>query len=353
MFNKMMHTNRFILIKWATILVFIYTLTCCQNTQPNAVVIQQPRDGMVHIPGGVLNMGGDNAQADQNEYPKHKVAVNNFWMDQTEVTNAQFAAFVEATNYQTLAERPIIWEEMAKTLPPNTPKPPDALLQPGALVFVKTAKAVALNDVSSWWQWTLGANWRHPLGPKSEITDKMSHPVVQIAWDDAVAYASWAGKRLPTEAEWEWAARGGSDQTIYPWGNTATDVQNKPQANYWQGMFPVENTLIDGFEGTAPVGQYLANGYGLYDMPGNVWEWCSDWFDYGFYSKPEASKANTTGPYKSYNPSNPYQSEKIIRGGSFLCNESYCSGYRNARRMGSSPDTGLNHTGFRCVKDIN
>jgi formylglycine-generating enzyme len=346
-----MSTSRFTVQGCVKVLfICFFAISGCKNNTPSPPVKPQEQAGMVLIPAGTLQMGGDNAQADQNEYPKHQVKVSSFWMDKTEVTNAQFDAFVRATNYLTLAERPINWEEMQRTLPPNTPKPPDSLLQPGALVFVKTNRAVSLNDASTWWQWTIGANWRHPLGPESEITDKMQHPVVQIAWEDAAAYAKWANKRLPTEAEWEWAARGGLDAAVYPWGNTIGET--KPEANFWQGMFPHENTLADGFEGVAPVGQYPPNGYGLLDMPGNVWEWCSDWFDYGFYAKPEASKPNTAGPDKSFNPSNPYQPEKVIRGGSFLCNDSYCSGYRNARRMGSSPDTGLNHTGFRCVKDL-
>lgn len=304
---------------------------------------------MVLIPGGTLQMGGDNAQADANEFPKHPVPIEAFWMDTTEVTNARFAEFVNATGYITVAERPLHWETLKTTLPPGTPKPPDSLLQPGALVFRPTPQPVPLDDPSRWWQWVVGACWKHPAGPGSSIQDKMQHPVVQIAWEDAAAYARWAGKRLPTEAEWEWAARGGQAATIYPWGNDAAG-SGTPKANFWQGLFPYQNQLTDGFAGTAPVGSFPPNGYGLYDMAGNVWEWCADWFDHDFYRSPDAGKPNTKGPDRGYNPAMPYLQEKVMRGGSFLCNDDYCSGYRNARRMGSSPDTGLNHTGFRCAR---
>jgi formylglycine-generating enzyme len=322
----------------------------CTSSTPNPPAAIVRKDGMVRIPGGTLNMGGDNPQADANEYPKHKVVVKSFWMDETEVTNAQFAQFVKATGYVTVAERPIVWEDMKKSLPPDTPKPADSLLQPGALVFRATNQPVPLNDPGLWWIWVNGANWQHPEGIKSSIEGKMDHPVVQIAWEDAAAYAKWAGKRLPTEAEWEWAARGGAAVTVYPWGNEAPDV-GSAKANFWQGLFPHQNLLRDGYATTAPVRAFAPNGYGLYDMAGNVWEWCSDWFDFDFYKRSEAAAANTQGPEQGYNPSMPFQQEKVVRGGSFLCNDDYCSGYRNARRMGSTPDTGLNHTGFRCARN--
>lgn len=306
---------------------------------------------MVFIPGGTLKMGADNEQADPNEYPEHEVQINSFYMDKTEVTNRQFEEFVAATGYVTVAERPIIWEDLKKEVPPGTPKPPDSQLLPGALVFHATDQPVPLDDYGQWWEWTPGADWRHPEGPGSDIKDKIDHPVVQVCWEDAVAYAEWSGKRLPTEAEWEWAARGGKKDMIYPWGNEPA-LEGSPKANFWQGMFPYDNTLKDGYYTTAPVGSFPANGYGLYDMAGNVWEWCTDWFDFNFYQKKAASQPNTQGPARAYNPGMPFQQEKVVRGGSFLCNESYCSGYRNARRMGSTTDTGLNHMGFRCVKDL-
>jgi len=305
-------------------------------------------NGMVLIPAGILNMGGDNKQADSNEFPKHRIQLDAFWMDETEVTNTDFKSFVDATGYTTIAERAIDWEEIKKTLPPGTAKPADSLLQPGALVFRKTAQPVSLNDPSQWWEWTIGANWKHPSGPKSSIDQIMDHPVVQVAWEDALAFAKWKGKRLPTEAEWEWAARGGLENNIYPWGNEQVN-HDPPKANFWQGLFPYQNTLKDGYITTAPVKSFSPNGYGLYDMAGNVWEWCNDWFDSQYYQKQEASAANSQGPDAANHPNANFESHRVMRGGSFLCNDDYCSGYRNARRMGSSMDTGLNHTGFRCV----
>ena len=334
---------------WLLLLLLVLSTGCQDSPTPKLKL--ERKDGMVLIPSGTLNMGGDNEQADANEFPKHQVTINGFWMDETEVTNAQFEKFVTATKYVTIAERAIDWEEMKTTLPPGTPKPADSVLQAGALVFKKTAQRVPLNNPALWWHWTIGANWKHPEGPTTNLEGKMNHPAVHIAWEDAMAYAKWAGKRLPTEAEWEWAARGGNENMIYPWGNESVNI-GEPKANFWQGSFPFENQLTDGFLTTAPVKSYAPNNYGLYDMSGNVWEWCSDWLDMEFYKKPTASRKNSKGPAVSFNPANPYQQEKVIRGGSFLCNGGYCSGYRNARRMGSSPDTGLNHTGFRCVRDV-
>ncbi len=312
--------------------------------------VQQPA-GMVLVPAGTLQMGGDNDQAASNEIPKHAVEVGAFWMDETEVTNSSFAAFVAATGYVTVAERPIDWEEMKKGLPPGTPRLPDSLLQPGALVFRPTRHPVPLDDPGRWWVWTIGADWRHPEGPGSDLAGRSDHPVVQVAWEDADAYARWAGKRLPTEAEWEWAARGGKENMVYPWGDEPAEA-GAPRANFWQGFFPYKNSLRDGFEGSAPVRSFPPNGYGLYDMAGNVWEWCSDWFDHNYYRRAEASGPDEGGPTRGYHPDMPYQQEKVVRGGSYLCSEEYCSGYRNARRMGSTVDTGLNHTGFRCVRDV-
>lgn len=322
------------------------------NGDPNS---QKPfsfdKKEMVLIPSGELNMGGDNEQADPNEYPKHRVKVNTFWMDLTEVTNHDFLDFTTTTGYITVAERAIDWETLKVDLPPNTPRPHDSILQPGSLVFKQTKMPVPMDNPSLWWEWKIGANWQHPTGPNSSIQSIMDHPVVQIAWEDANAYAKWKGKRLPTEAEWEWAARGGKENEIYPWGNenvgSATD-----KANFWQGVFPFKNSLKDGFLNTAPVKSYPTNGYGLFDMAGNVWEWCSDWYDIQFYENPKSIVSNSRGPSKPFDPNNPYAKQKTIRGGSFLCSDDYCSGYRNSRRMGTSTDTGLNHTGFRCVGDV-
>ena len=314
------------------------------TTAPNST------DGMVWIKGGTFMMGADNNQASRDEYPKHSVTVDGFWMDATEVTNQQFAAFVKATGYITVAEKKPEWEELKKQVAPGTPKPPDSLLVAAALVFKPATSEVDLRDFSQWWTWQAGADWQHPQGPKSSIQGKENYPVVQVSWDDAIAYCKWAGKRLATEAEWEFAARGGLENNIYSWGNENVDV-GKPKCNSWQGKFPFRNDVKDGFYGAAPVKSFQANGYGLYDIAGNVWEWCNDKYDYNYYESVKNGAVNPKGPSKSFDPDEPYSPKVVTRGGSFLCNDSYCSGYRAARRMKSSPDTGLEHLGFRCVKD--
>jgi formylglycine-generating enzyme required for sulfatase activity len=308
--------------------------------------------GMVWIKAGTFSMGGDNKQAGEDEYPKHKVTVKGFWMDATEVTNAEFAKFVKATGYVTTAERKPDWEELKKQVPPGTPKPDESLLVPASLIFNQPSHPVNLNDYSQWWSWEKGADWKHPHGPKSNINGKENYPVVHVSWFDAVAYCKWAGKRLPTEAEWEWAARGGLNNAIYPWGNEPVDA-GQPKANTWQGDFPNKNTLKDKFFFAAPVGSFKPNGYGLFDMAGNVWEWCSDYYRNDYYkaiNKPQGV-TNPQGPADSYDPDEPYAKKRVIRGGSFLCNDSYCSGYRVARRMKSTEDSGMEHLGFRAVQD--
>lgn len=308
--------------------------------------------GMVLITGGLFSMGGDNEQAEGDEYPKHDVSVRSFYMDQTEVTNAQFRKFVEATGYITTAEKIPDWEELKKTLPPGTPKPADSLLTPASLVFKSTKGPVRLDDYAQWWNWVQGADWKHPQGPKSSIEGKDNYPVVQVSWYDATAYCRWAGKRLPTEAEWEYAARGGMKNAIYPWGNEPIN-QGAAKANSWEGKFPYYNEQKDGYAGLAPVSHFLANGYGLFDMAGNVWEWCSDWYHESYYTELAGKTSyDPAGPATSLDSRDPFTPKRVLRGGSFLCNDSYCSGYRVARRMKSSPDTGLEHTGFRCVKDV-
>jgi formylglycine-generating enzyme required for sulfatase activity len=307
--------------------------------------------GMVYIPGGAFTMGGDNEQADKDEYPKHKVMVDAFYMDEHEVTNAQFQKFVEATGYVTTAEQKPDWEQLKKQLPPNTPKPDESQLVAASLVFTPPNQAVDLNDYSQWWTWVPGVSWEHPEGPKSDIKGKENYPVIHISWDDANAYCKWAGKRLPTEAEWEYAARGGKQDNIYPWGNENIAV-GKPKANSWDGAFPNANSTKDGFKDLAPIKQFAPNGYKLYDMAGNVWEWCADWYRDDYYqavNKPEGIR-NPLGPADSYDPNEPYTPKKVARGGSYMCNDSYCSGYRVARRMKSSTDSGLSNMGFRCVR---
>lgn len=309
-------------------------------------------EGMVKIPGGEFNMGASDNEGRPDEYPQHKVKLTAFWMDETEVTNAQFKKFVEATGYITTAEIKPNWEEIKKQLPPNTPKPDESVLVAASLVFKPTITKVDLNDASQWWSWTKGANWKHPQGPKSTIQGKDNLPVVHISWDDANAYAKWSGKRLPTEAEWEFAARGGLINKKYFWGNEEPE-QGMPKANTWQGEFPYLNTSFDKFKGVAPVKSFAANAYKLYDMAGNVWEWCSDWYDPNYYSNLRGNVSIAPkGPITSHDPMEPTVPKRVVRGGSFLCNASYCKGYRVTARMKSSPDTGLEHTGFRCVADM-
>ena len=307
-----------------------------------------PRD-MVWIPGGEFVMGTDDANAWPDEKPAHKVHVDGFWMDKTEVTNAQFDRFVEATGYVTTAERTPNWDDLKTQLPPGTPKPPPENLVPASLVFRMTDGPVPLDDIRQWWEWTPRADWRHPEGPGSDLQGREDHPVVHVSWDDAVAYATWAGKRLATEAEWEFAARGGLSGKPYVWGDE-TPTDTIIHANLWQGEFPHRNSAQDGHVGAAPVGSFEANGFGLYDMAGNVWEWCGDWYHRELYrSRSDAIVRNPSSPPKSVDPRRPYSPQRSQRGGSFLCNDSYCSRYRPSARHGSTPDTGMSHVGIRCV----
>ncbi|MNJ91560.1 Serine/threonine-protein kinase pkn1 [compost metagenome] len=305
-------------------------------------------EGMKFIPTGDFTMGAADNEGRPDEYPAHDVKVDGFWIDETEVTNAQFARFVKATGYVTQAERKPDWEELKKQLPPETPKPADALLQPASLTFKKPVKRININDVSQWWSWTEGASWKHPQGPKSDIIGKDNYPVTQVSWIDAAAYAKWAGKRLPTEAEWEYAARGGLKSKKYPWGDEDL-ATGKIKANTWQGEFPYTDLKTDGFASVAPVKSFAANRYGLYDMSGNVWEWTADWYTPDYYKTQKGKQSNPKGPAESFDPDEPTIPKKIIRGGSFMCHSSYCKGYRVSSKMKSSVDTGLENTGFRCV----
>ncbi|MDZ4779587.1 MAG: formylglycine-generating enzyme family protein [Planctomycetia bacterium] len=308
--------------------------------------------GMVWVPGGEFAMGTNWADAWPEERPEHRVRVGGFWMDLTEVTNAEFAKFVDATSYVTVAERAPVLEEIMKQVPPGVPPPPPETLVPGSLVFHPTAIAVPLDDYTQWWNWTPGANWRQPEGPGSDLKGREIHPVVQVSWDDAKAYADWAGKRLPTEAEWEFAARGGLSKKRFTWGD---ELLTPRHANIWQGEFPFTNAEADGYYRTAPVKSFPANGYGLHDMAGNVWEWCADWYDRKLYSQRAASGLvdNPQGPaVPPTDPANPqaFAPQRVQRGGSFLCCDQYCSRYRPSARHGGAPDTGMSHVGFRCVR---
>ncbi|MEZ5962961.1 MAG: formylglycine-generating enzyme family protein [Planctomycetota bacterium] len=311
--------------------------------------------GMVWVPGGEFTMGGDTSDAKGDERPPHRVRVGGFFMDATEVTNAQFRAFVEATSYVTTAERAPELDEIMKQLPPATPPPPPDALVPGALVFEPPPDASLDMHPHTWWRYVPGADWRHPFGPDSSIEGKDDHPVVQVSFDDALAYAHWAGKRLPTEAEWERAARGGTDDMPYVWGNERIPPGcDHAPANLWDGEFPQKNLLRDGFARSAPVRSYPPNPFGLYDMAGNVWEWCADWYRPDTYA--ERARASDTavdpkGPPASFDPDEPTVPKRVTRGGSFLCSDVYCRGFRPSARMKTSADTGLCHTGFRCVQD--
>jgi formylglycine-generating enzyme required for sulfatase activity len=316
----------------------------------------KPPHGMVWIPGGSFIQGAvpQDKMAMQQEKPQHPVMVDGFFMDIHEVTNAQFSTFVNETGYITIAEREIDWEDMKNQLPEGTPKPHDSILQPGSLLFKKVKSTVPnLYDFSQWWQWSIGVNWRHPSGPESTLEGKDDHPVVHISYEDAEAYCKWAGRRLPTEAEWEYAARGNKKNTTYFWGEDRSQLSK--MVNSWEGEFPVHNTLEDGYERTAAVKSYPSNDFGLFDMAGNVWEFTSDWYNLRYYDELAASgktAINPQGATKSYNPNNPYLEEKIIKGGSFLCSDSYCASYRVSSRMGTSLDSSSEHVGFRTVATV-
>ncbi len=369
---------RIFLNKVAILSVLVIFLTGCkqQTKAPNDInkIVDTPGDkdiiglltkkpdtisvpkGMVWIPGGVFEQGAvtQDKLAMGHEKPAHKVAVDGFFMDVTEVTNAQFEKFMNQSGYVTIAERPIDWEEIKKQLPEGTPRPPDSIMQPGALTFKKSRNSLPnLYDFSQWWQWTVGANWRHPEGPGTSIVGKEDFPVVQIAYEDAIAYCNWAGRRLPTEAEWELAARGNKKNSIYFWGDD--DSRLSQNANTWNGEFPVVNTLADGFELLAPVKSFPSNDFGLYDMAGNVWEWTSDWYNSNYYrelaQRHEVTK-NPVGAPSPYNERDPLAKEKIMKGGSFLCSASYCASYRISARMATSLDSSLEHLGFRTVATI-
>ena len=297
---------------------------------------------MVWVPGGRFLMGSEGPHANPDERPVHEVEVDGFFIDRDAVTNAEFAAFVKATGYQTVAERAPDVAALLAQLPPGTPPPAREQLVPGSLVFAPLSHQVDLRDWSRWWRWMPGANWRHPDGPTSSIEGKATHPVVQVAWDDAMAYATWAGRRLPTEAEWEFAARGGAEQQAHPWGDAPLDSLH-PQAHTYTGRFPTHSAS------TRPVGSFPPNAYGLRDMSGNVWQWTMDWFRPDTYAdRARAVVRNPAGPPDGIGAG----PSRVLRGGSFLCNDSYCRGYRVSARSSGAPDTGGPHIGFRTVMSV-
>jgi formylglycine-generating enzyme len=310
--------------------------------QTNAAPPGPAPEGMVWIPGGEFWMG---AEEFPDAQPWHRVSVDGFWMDKTEVTNDQFAKFVKATKYVTVAEKAPRVEDFPGAPPEN--------LVAGSVVFSPPDYPVKLNDHFQWWNYVKGADWRHPEGPKSTIKDRGNYPVVHIAYQDVLAYAKWAGKRVPTEAEFEFAQRGGLEKKAYSWGDELK-AGGKFMANTFQGHFPDKNTKEDGHERAAPVASFPPNAYGLYDMAGNVWEWTSDWYRHDYYRTLAAQgpvARNPQGPADSFDPSEPGVKKKVHRGGSFLCTDQYCARYIAGGRGKGEPDTGTNHVGFRLVRE--
>lgn len=347
-------------------------LTGCDRSAPSAAVSTPPPavtspfqptvlntnlppgtapQGMVWIPGGEFSMGSEDPRGDicggpdamRDARPIHRVYVDGFFMDATEVTNEEYERFVKATGYVTIAEQTPRAEDFPGAPPEN--------LVAGSTVFTPTPTPVPLDDHFRWWRYQKGANWRYPDGPGSSLQGREKQPVIHIAYDDAVAYAKWAGKRLPTEAEWEFAARGGRAGELYSWGNDLKPG-DKYVANIFEGVFPVKDTGADGFAGIAPVAQYPANPYGLFDIGGNVWEWVSDWYRPDSYQQRVLAGGvarNPIGPLTPYDPAEPNEKKRVHRGGSFLCTDQYCTRYMVGSRGKGEVSTGSNHVGFRCV----
>ena len=321
---------------------------CKANTSKKALLLQSvannsiknktnSTDGMVWVAAGEFSMGTTDYPDAQ---PVHNVSIKGFWMDEHEVTNAQFEAFVKATNYVTIAERPLN--------PADYPGVPVENLVPGSAVFSAPTDKVSLGNIQQWWKYVPEANWKHPSGPESTIVGFENNPVVQISYPDAKAYADWAGKRLPTEAEWEFAARAGREHTKYYWGQELKP-NGKWVANIFQGTFPNNNTAEDGFVGAAPVQSFPENPYGIYDLEGNVWEWCSDLYDIHYYKN--STNVNPKGPLESHDPEEPGVEKHVQRGGSYLCSDEYCIRYVAGSRGKGETTSACNHLGFRCVKD--
>ena len=304
--------------------------------------IHSSSDAMQWIPAGMFLMGSDHHYPE--ERPAHNVHVDGFWMDPSPITNTQFQRFIEETGYVTLAERP--------PDPTDFPGVPPDVLVPGSLVFQQPAGPVPLAHYGVWWAYVPGACWHHPEGPHSTLAGREDHPVVHIAFEDAQAYATWAGKELPTEAEWEYAARGGLDGIVFAWGNEELP-QGRPMANTWQGAFPWQNLAVDGYERTSPVAVFPPNGYGLWDMTGNVWEWTSDPFT-GRHAEPSGKACCTPRSPRVDRPpaelgGGEVRGQRVIKGGSHLCAPNYCFRYRPSARQGQEVDSSTSHVGFRCI----
>jgi len=319
------------------LILFICVLGCNSIPSLNKVKISVG-DGemtMIWIPSGSFMMGSSDSMARNDEKPMHEVELDGFWISETPVTNSQFAAFVKETNYVTTAEIAPTLEDIMLQLPKDTPPPPKELLVPGSLTFVNSDLPAYSASSLDWWQWSPQASWKNPRGKESSIGELKEHPVVHVSWYDAQEYSLWINMELPTEAQWEYAAKLGG-------------VSNRREMNIWQGIFPVSDNRDDGYSRTNPVKYYKPNDIGLYDMAGNVWEWVRDWYHPNTYSI-QSRRKNPLGPNSSYDPMEPTVSKRVTRGGSFLCNDQYCAGYRPTARMKTSPDTSLEHTGFRCV----
>lgn len=324
------------------------TMATLITEQPRGLLAESDErlKGMIWVPGGIGIIGSDTGPPDES--PPHPVALDGFWMDITEVTNRQFKAFVDQTGYVTLPEKP----PELRSLKPGFPRPEqilDEFNNPGSICSRPLKSLDEIDPAKgaySWWQYIPGANWKHPEGPDSSIENRMDHPVVHVTWLDAMEYCKWRGATLPTEAQWEYAARGGLDGKAYPWGNQRTP-DGEWRQNIWQGLFPITDKGADGFKSTAPVGSFVANAYGLHDMSGNVWEWCADYYQPDYYSG--SPTRNPPGPDESFDPQEPALIKRVQRGGSFMCSDEYCVGYRVSARMKGEEDTGAFHTGFRCV----
>lgn len=341
--HKFFVQRSWLLLRGAALVTCYVSVVCGWQTNTHAAQRADGPEGMVWVPGGEFWMGSEEPMF-PDARPIHRVYVDGFWMDRTTVTNQQFAAFVKATGYVSAAER--------TADPAQYPGAPPEMLKPGAPVFTPPAGPVPLNNLLNWWRWQPGADWRHPEGPGSSTKGRENHPVVQVAYADAVAYAHWVGKRLPTEAEWEFAARGGLDGKTFVWGDEASP-DGKHMANTFQGHFPDRDSGADGFIGTSPVCSYPVNGYGLCDMSGNVWQWTSDWYRPDYYQVLAAQGGvvrNPHGPADSYDPSDPGVRKRVQKGGSFLCTDQYCMRYRPGGRGKGEAASGASNVGFRLVK---